>query len=50
MNAGSTSTQKRARSGSTSDGGEFTSEDEDRIRELAAFAGATLDAFRAARC
>jgi GAF domain-containing protein len=32
-----------------SDGGDFTSEDEDRIRELAAFAGATLDALRAAR-
>ena len=32
-----------------SDGGEFTSEDEDHIRELAAFAGATLDALRAAR-
>jgi GAF domain-containing protein len=29
-------------------GGEFTVEDEDRIRELAAFAGATLDALRAA--
>jgi GAF domain-containing protein len=32
-----------------SGGGEFTPEDEDRIRELAAFAGATLDALRAAR-
>lgn len=32
-----------------SDGGEFTAEDEERIRELAAFAGATLDALRAAR-
>jgi GAF domain-containing protein len=30
-------------------GAEFTVEDEDRIRELAAFAGATLDALRAAR-
>ena len=30
-------------------GAEFTAEDEDRIRELAAFAGATLDALRAAR-
>lgn len=28
---------------------DFTAEDEDRIRELAAFAGATLDALRAAR-
>jgi hypothetical protein len=27
-----------------SGGGDFTTEDEDRIRELAAFAGATLDA------
>lgn len=32
-----------------SDGGEFTVEDEDNIRELAAFAGAALDALRAAR-
>jgi GAF domain-containing protein len=32
-----------------SGGAEFTAEDEDRIRELAAFAGATLDALRAAR-
>ena len=32
-----------------SDGGEFTEEDEENIRELAAFAGATLDALRAAR-
>jgi GAF domain-containing protein len=31
-----------------SDGGDFTKEDEDKIRELAAFAGATLDALRAA--
>jgi GAF domain-containing protein len=31
------------------DGADFTAEDEDRIRELAAFAGATLDALRAAR-
>jgi GAF domain-containing protein len=31
------------------DGAEFTEEDEERIRELAAFAGATLDALRAAR-
>jgi GAF domain-containing protein len=31
------------------DGAEFTAEDEDRIRELAAFAGTTLDALRAAR-
>lgn len=30
-------------------GADFTEEDEDRIRELAAFAGATLDALRAAR-
>lgn len=30
-------------------GADFTVEDEDRIRELAAFAGASLDAFRAAR-
>jgi hypothetical protein len=30
-------------------GGDFTAEDEDRIRELAAFTGATLDALRAAR-
>jgi GAF domain-containing protein len=29
-------------------GGDFTAEDEDRIRELAAFAGATLDALSAA--
>lgn len=28
---------------------DFTAEDEDRVRELAAFTGATLDAFRAAR-
>lgn len=32
-----------------SDGAEFTSEDEDRIRELADFAGATLDALRVAQ-
>jgi GAF domain-containing protein len=32
-----------------SDGGEFTEEDEENLRELAAFAGATLDALRAAR-
>ena len=32
-----------------SQGADFTVEDEDRIRELAAFAGATLDALRAAR-
>jgi GAF domain-containing protein len=32
-----------------SGGGDFTIEDEDHIRELAAFAGATLDALRAAR-
>jgi GAF domain-containing protein len=32
-----------------SGGRNFTSEDEDRILELAAFAGATLDALRAAR-
>lgn len=32
-----------------SGGADFTAEDEDRIRELAAFAGASLDAFRAAR-
>jgi hypothetical protein len=32
-----------------SDGGEFTAEDEERILQLAALAGATLDAFRAAR-
>lgn len=32
-----------------SQGADFTAEDEDRIRELAAFAGATLDALRAAR-
>lgn len=31
------------------DGADFTAEDEDAIRELAAFAGATLDALRAAR-
>jgi GAF domain-containing protein len=30
-------------------GADFTAEDADRLRELAAFAGATLDAFRAAR-
>ena len=30
-------------------GGDFTAEDENRIRELAAFAGATLDALRAAK-
>ena len=30
-------------------GADFTAEDEDRVRELAAFAGATLDALRAAR-
>jgi GAF domain-containing protein len=30
-------------------GADFTAEDEDRIRELAAFAGAALDALRAAR-
>ena len=30
-------------------GADFTSEDEELLRELAAFAGATLDAFRAAR-
>jgi GAF domain-containing protein len=30
-------------------GADFTPEDEERIRELAAFAGATLDALRAAR-
>lgn len=30
-------------------GEEFTEQDADRLRELAAFAGATLDAFRAAR-
>ena len=30
-------------------GAEFTAEDEGRLRELAAFAGATLDALRAAR-
>jgi GAF domain-containing protein len=30
-------------------GAEFTADDEDRIRELAAFAGATLDALRAAK-
>jgi hypothetical protein len=29
-------------------GADFTAEDADRLRELAAFAGATLDAFRAA--
>jgi GAF domain-containing protein len=32
-----------------SDGTDFTAEDEDNIRELAAFTGATLDALRAAR-
>jgi GAF domain len=32
-----------------SGGGEFTEEDEERIRELAAFTGAALDALRAAR-
>lgn len=32
-----------------SDEADFTAQDEDRIRELAAFAGATLDALRAAR-
>ncbi|HEU0248556.1 MAG TPA: GAF domain-containing protein [Gaiellaceae bacterium] len=32
-----------------SEGADFTAEDEDRIRELAAFTGATLDALRAAR-
>jgi GAF domain-containing protein len=32
-----------------SGGAGFTAEDEERIRELAAFAGAALDAFRAAR-
>jgi GAF domain-containing protein len=31
------------------EGTDFTVDDEDRIRELAAFAGATLDALRAAR-
>ena len=31
------------------DGGEFTEEDGEHLRELAAFAGATLDALRAAR-
>jgi GAF domain-containing protein len=30
-------------------GGEFTDEDAERLRELAAYAGATLDAFRAAK-
>jgi GAF domain-containing protein len=30
-------------------GAEFTPEDEERVRDLAAFAGATLDALRAAR-
>jgi GAF domain-containing protein len=30
-------------------GSEFTQEDAERIRELAAYVGATLDAFRAAR-
>jgi GAF domain-containing protein len=30
-------------------GGDFTAEDAERLRELAAYAGATLDAFRAAR-
>jgi GAF domain-containing protein len=32
-----------------SGGADFTAEDEDRIRELAAFTGATLDALRAAQ-
>jgi hypothetical protein len=32
-----------------SGGADFTAEDEDRIRELAAFAGATLHVLRAAR-
>lgn len=32
-----------------SGGAEFTTEDEDHVRELAAYAGATLDALRAAR-
>ena len=32
-----------------SGGGEFTTDDEERVRELAALAGATLDALRAAR-
>jgi GAF domain-containing protein len=32
-----------------SGGADFTAEDEGRIRELAGFAGAALDAFRAAR-
>jgi hypothetical protein len=32
-----------------SHGADFTAEDEERIRELAAFAGATLDALGAAR-
>jgi GAF domain len=32
-----------------SQGADFTAEDEDRIRELAAFAGAALDALRAAQ-
>jgi GAF domain-containing protein len=32
-----------------SDGTDFTAEDEERIRELAAFTGATLDALRAVR-
>jgi hypothetical protein len=31
------------------DGADFTAEDADRLRELAAFTGATLDAFRAPR-
>ena len=31
------------------DGADFTAEDEEAIRELAAFAGATLDALRSAR-
>jgi hypothetical protein len=30
-------------------GADFTEEDADKIRDLAAFAGATLDALRAAR-
>jgi len=32
-----------------SDGGDFTVDDEERVRELAAFAGAALDALQAAR-
>jgi hypothetical protein len=31
------------------DGADFTAEDADRLSELAAFTGATLDAFRSAR-